>query len=183
MNCTAIITACKDVISEKNMTNRELAKLADISESTVSRILSSGGENATVASVQAIANALDVDCDPPADPAGISQEDLERIYERRVEDLRQQVDSKEHWLRVTVFICICLIGAILLLLLVDFLSPSIGWFRRSASAGYLANTASGIYHRADCVAAASISDAHRLGFSSAQDAIEAGFHACQICLR
>lgn len=183
MNCTAIITACKAVISEKNMTNRELAKLANISESTVSRILSSGGENATVASVQAIADALGVNCDPPAAPAGFSLEDMARLYERRIQDIRRQLEAKERWLRITVLICVCLVGAILLLLLVDILSPSVGWFRRGASTGYLANTASGVYHRADCVAAAAMSSAHRLGFSSAQAAIAAGFRACQICLR
>ena len=193
------------------MTNRDVARLADISESTVSRMLASDGRNVGATTLEAICQALQVDEDPgaeqtetaaadsPAEPAadsdasesavtveyipvGVSSEDMERIYERRVEDLRRQVDSKERWLRITVFICVFLSGALLLLLLLDFLLPSIGWFRRGAP-GYLANTASGIYHRADCVAAASMSDAHRLGFATAQDAIEAGFHACQICLR
>lgn len=212
MDVSALITQCKQAMEDKRMTNRDVARLADISESTVSRMLASDGRNVGATTLEAICQALQVDEDPGAEqtetaaaespsepaadsdvaesagtveyiPVGVSSEDMERIYERRVEDLRQQVDSKEHWLRVTVFICICLIGAILLILIVDFLSPSIGWFRRSAPAGYLANTASGIYHRADCVAAASVSDAHRLGFSSAQAAVDAGYRACQICLR
>lgn len=212
MDVSALISQCKQAMEDKRMTNRDVARLADISESTVSRMLASDGRNVGATTLEAICQALQVDEDPgaeqtetaaaesPAEPAadsdaaesvgtveyipvGVSSEDMERIYERRVEDLRRQVDSKERWLRITVFICVFLAGALLLLLVFDFLLPSIGWFRRRAPAGYLANTASGIYHRADCVAAASISDAHRLGFSSAQDAIEAGFRACQICLR
>ena len=211
MDVSALITQCKQAMEDKRMTNRDVARLADISESTVSRMLASDGRNVGATTLEAICQALQVDEDPgaeqtetaaadsPAEPAadsdasesagtveyipvGVSSEDMERIYERRVEDLRRQVDSKERWLRITVFICVFLSGALLLLLLLDFLLPSIGWFRRGAP-GYLANTASGIYHRADCVAAASMSDAHRLGFATAQDAIEAGFHACQICLR
>lgn len=210
MDVSALITQCKQAMEDKRMTNRDVARLADISESTVSRMLASDGRNVGAATLEAICQALQVDEDPgveqtettaaesPAEPAadsdasesagtveyipvGVSSEDMERIYERRVEDLRRQVDSKERWLRITVFICVFLAGALLLLLLVDFLLPSIGWFR--APAGYLANTASGIYHRADCVAAASMSDAHRLGFASAQAAVDAGYRACQICLR
>ena len=206
MDVSALITQCKQAMEDKRMTNRDVARLADISESTVSRMLASDGRNVGATTLEAICQALQVDEDPGAEqtetaaepaadsdaaesagtveyiPVGVSSEDMERIYERRVEDLRRQVDSKERWLRITVFICVFLSGALLLLLLLDFLLPSIGWFRRGAP-GYLANTASGIYHRADCVAAASMSDAHRLGFATAQDAIEAGFHACQICLR
>ena len=200
MDISALITQCKQEMKGKGLTNREVAQLADISESTVSRVLASDGQTASAATLEALCRALRVDEDtsteqpPPASsalpaseaPASLpflSPENVEHIYERRVEDLRQQVESKEHWLRITVFLCVCLIGAILLILLVDLFSPSIGWFRRGAPAGYLANTASGIYHRADCVAAASMSDAHRIGFATAQDAIEAGFHACQLCLR
>lgn len=210
MDVSALITQCKQAMEDKRMTNRDVARLADISESTVSRMLASDGRNVGATTLEAICQALQVDEDPGAEqtetaaeedatepaaappveaagtveylPVGLSHEEMERIYERRVEDLRRQVDSKERWLRITVFICVFLAGALLLLLLVDFLLPSIGWFRRGAP-GYLANTASGIYHRADCVAAASMSDAHRLGFATAQDAIEAGFRACQICLR
>lgn len=211
MDVSALIAQCKQAMEDKRMTNRDVARLADISDSTVSRVLASDGQTAAATTLEAICRALQVDEDPgaeqtetaaaesPAEPAadsdaaesagaveyipvGVSSEDMERIYERRVEDLRRQVDSKERWLRITVFICVFLAGALLLLLLVDFLLPSIGWFRRGAP-GYLANTASGIYHRADCVAAASMSDAHRLSFATAQDAIEAGFRACQICLR
>lgn len=211
MDVSALIAQCKQAMEDKRMTNRDVARLADISDSTVSRVMASDGQTAAATTLEAICRALHVDDDtsaeqeetvaeedvtepaaaPPVEaagtveyvPVGLSHEEMERIYERRVSDLQQQIEAKEHWLRVTVLLCICLTCAILLLFLVDFLSPSVGWFRRGAPAGYLANTASGIYHRADCVAAASMSDAHRLGFATAQDAVEAGFRACQICLR
>lgn len=179
MDVSHLVSRCKQRMAAQNLTNRDVARLADISESTVSRVLSSDGRAASAATIQAICQALEVGDDPPPEPP---PDPLLALYDRHLDDLRAQLAVKDRWLRITVLICVCLVAGIFLILLVDLLSPSIGWIRRGSSAGYLANAASGVFHRADCASAAAIAQQRRLVFASAQQAISSGFRACANCI-
>lgn len=124
-----LIDRCIAIMQDKNMTNKELAQLAQISESTVSRVLASKGSNTSAATITAICDALGVGADAAQHAGGMCEHTKGELYEARIDDLQRAIARKERWNKRLFVVCVCLTAFILLLFAVDILSPNIGWFR------------------------------------------------------
>lgn len=124
-----LIDRCIAIMQDKNMTNKDLAQLAQISESTVSRVLASKGSNASAATITAICDALGVGAEAAQYAGGVCERTKDELYEARIDDLQRAIARKEHWNKRLFVVCVCLTAFILLLFAVDILNPNIGWFR------------------------------------------------------
>ena len=124
-----LIDRCIAIMQDKSMTNKELAQLAQISESTVSRVLASKGSNASAATITAICDALGVGADAAQYAGGVCERTKDELYEARIDDLQRAIARKERWNKRLFVVCVCLTAFILLLFAVDILNPNIGWFR------------------------------------------------------
>lgn len=124
-----LIDRCIAIMQDKNMTNKDLAQLAQISESTVSRVLASKGSNASAATITAICDALGVGAEAAQYAGGVCERTKDELYEARIDDLQRAIARKERWNKRLFVVCVCLTAFILLLFAVDILNPNIGWFR------------------------------------------------------
>lgn len=129
MDFDELISRCIAKMSEGNLTNRDVAQLAKISESTVSRTLASRGANATAATITAICDALGVQ--PEAERYEIVERMATRdeIYLARIDDLKSTIAVKDKWIRALFITCAVLVGFLLTVLAVDLLNPAVGWIR------------------------------------------------------
>lgn len=125
-----LVLQCVQKMKAENLTNREVAQLANISEATVSRLIRSGGANATAASLLAVCNALGVGVQEPETPAAVQQMQAEAVYAARVADLKETILVKDRWIRALFITCLTLLLALLFLLFYDALRPGVGWLRR-----------------------------------------------------
>ena len=132
MDFEKLIGRCEAVMSEKNLTNRDVARMANISEATVSRTLTGRGQNASVATLIAICDALDVAAEPEEPARNIA---LEQVYQARIDDLKLVIANKERWIRRLFVVCLALVGFVLGALLIDMLNPDIGWIRHALGIG------------------------------------------------
>ena len=114
------------------------AERSGVPVSTISRILSGATENPglqTVVDLVAAAEAplSDVlpDLLPPPDsaPAAPSVAALLEEKDARISALQRLASSRARWLRLLAIIATSLVAVIVFLLIVDALSPNIGWFR------------------------------------------------------
>ena len=124
-----LIDRCIAIMQDKNMTNKDLAQLAQISESTVSRVLASKGSNASAATITVICDALGVGAEAAQYAGGVCERTKDELYEARIDDLQRAIARKERWNKRLFVVCVCLTAFILLLFAVDILNPNIGWFR------------------------------------------------------
>ena len=124
-----LIDRCIAIMQDKNMTNKDLAQLAQISELTVSRVLASKGSNASAATITAICDALGVGAEAAQYAGGVCERTKDELYEARIDDLQRAIARKERWNKRLFVVCVCLTAFILLLFAVDILNPNIGWFR------------------------------------------------------
>ena len=129
MDFEELISRCIAKMGEENLTNRDVAQLAKISESTVSRTLASRGANATAATITAICGALGVR--PEAERYEIVERTAARdeIYLARIDDLKAVIQSKSRWNRALFIVCLVLVAFLLTVLAVDLLNPTVGWIR------------------------------------------------------
>lgn len=131
MNFDNLIDRCIAKMGERNMTNRDLAHLSGLSEATVSRALSGKGQNATVATIDAICTALDVTVAEPT-----AHSDLEQVYIARINDLKQTMAYQRRWLRLSFLAIAILVAFVLTILAIDLANPSVGWFRSALGLMY-----------------------------------------------
>lgn len=129
MSVESLIDRCIAEIEEKNLTNKEVARLANISESTVSRALSNKGQSMSVATLDAICDALGVEVDGGSYTVEPMHQSIEAIYEARIADLKQSIAYKNRWLKVMAVALGIVIGFILIILAIDLANPNVGWFR------------------------------------------------------
>lgn len=54
---------------------------------------------------------------------------LEHVYLERIADLKIAIEQKDRWIRRVFIICLSLIAFIVIVLAVDLLIPTVGWFR------------------------------------------------------
>lgn len=129
MDFEDLISRCISKMGEENLTNRDVAQLAKISESTVSRTLASHGSNATAATITAICSALGVR--PDVERYEIIERTATRdeVYLARIDDLKAVIQSKNRWIRALFIVCLVLVAFLLTVLAVDLLNPSVGWIR------------------------------------------------------
>ena len=116
------------------MTNRDIARLANISESTVSRTLARNGQNTSVSSLAAICEALDVGDAGTYEviPTGST---VEEVYLARIEDLKSIIATKDKWIRWLFVACVSITAFVLIMFAVDLLNPNIGWVRAALNVG------------------------------------------------
>lgn len=114
------------------------AERSGVPVSTISRILSGATENPglqTVVDLVAAAEAplSDVlpDLLPPPEAAPAAQPSDALLAEKdaRIASLQRLASSRARWLRLLAIIATSLVAVIVFLLIVDSLSPNIGWFR------------------------------------------------------
>lgn len=129
MNFETVIERCISVMQDKKLTNRDVAQLAKISESTVSRTLSSHGNSATTSTIRALCDALDIDPNPAAYEITPTSATTDELYLARIDDLHMTISTQGRWLRILFLVCICLVLFFLILFAVDILNPTVGWFR------------------------------------------------------
>ena len=130
----------------ENLTNKDVAQIAKISEATVSRTLASRGTNATAATITAICSALGVSDEiasyeviAPADKCARCGKcaRCEARNQARIDDLKSSHDSTRGWLKFSVAFNVSLVVIFLFLLLYDILNPNAGWFRMAVHAAML----------------------------------------------
>lgn len=131
MDFEKLIVRCEAAMKEKNLTNKDVARMSNISEATVSRTFTGRGQNASAATLIAICDALNV----PAEAADQEPEQLstalERVYQARIADLKLVIANKERWVRTLFIVSLCLMAFILTVFMIDILDPNVGWFRSS----------------------------------------------------
>lgn len=114
----------------KNLTIRDISRISNVSEPTVSRMMSGGGQNVSIATLEAVCTALNVDVYTGSfeikeeQPSG-----MEAVYLARIEDLKSTIAAKDKWIRALFIVCVGLVGFLLTVLAVDLLNPAIGWIR------------------------------------------------------
>lgn len=129
MDFEKLIFRCIDKMEAENLTNRDVARLAQISESTVSRVLASRGATASAATIKSICDALNVSSDVSAYEIVERSVPVDEIYLARIADLKAMIQSKNRWIKALFVVCLCLTVFILVLFAIDLLNPSVGWFR------------------------------------------------------
>lgn len=125
MNLTSLVTRCGEEMRRRNLTQKDVAQLAGISESTASRVLNGLGENTSISTLQALCDALGV-C-----PDG-KESTIESVYLARIADLKAQLRQRDRWIRTLAISLGVLVLLIVFLFLYDVLNPNVGWFRRLA---------------------------------------------------
>lgn len=135
MNFDGLIERCIAEMADKNLTNKDVAKLAEISEATVSRALNHGGQNMTVATLNAICDALGIELDGGSYTAEPIQANVAEVYEARIADLKQALAYKNKWLKVMAVALGVVVGFILVILAIDLANPNVGWFREALGLG------------------------------------------------
>ena len=114
---------------EMSLTTARLADAASISEMTVKRALA--GQPLAEATVELLAAALETNMRwLYGDDSGDEQEELIRVYQRRVIDLKITCERTRRNLRIAVIVALSLMAFICLAMAVDILVPTIGWARR-----------------------------------------------------
>ena len=122
-------------MEEKNLTNRDVARLANISEATVSRTFTGRGQNASVATLIAICEALNVSAEAETPNTASHNLAIEQVYQARIEDLKLVIANKERWIRRLFVVCLALVGFVLTALIIDILNPDVGWIRNALGIG------------------------------------------------
>lgn len=119
----------------RKLTNREIAELSGVPETSVSRILSGETANPSYLNVRDIVVALGGDEDaffdgaPPAAPARTADAQLIALYEKRLEDKDAALRDKNKWIRNLFIVVIILVCFLVAWLIIDITNPAIGWFR------------------------------------------------------
>lgn len=129
MDFEKLICQCIEKMNAENLTNRDVAQLAKISEATVSRTLSSRGANATVATITAVCDALGVEDDSEQYEIVSRERSKDEIYEARIEDFKHRAEKEAREKRIIFFAFLVAVAFIFTLFAVDLLNPSVGWFR------------------------------------------------------
>lgn len=129
MDFESLISRCIAKMEAENLTNRDVAQRAKISESTVYRTLSSRGANTTAATITAICDALGVTADTAQYEVVERSATKDEVYEARIADLKSVSHNKDQWIKALFIVCVCLTIFICTIFAVDILNPAVGWFR------------------------------------------------------
>jgi hypothetical protein len=112
-----------------SLTTARLADAASVSEMTVKRALA--GQPLAEATVELLAAALETTMRwLYGDDSGEEQEELIKVYQRRVIDLKITCERTRRNLRIAVIVALSLMAFICLTMAMDILVPTIGWVRR-----------------------------------------------------
>lgn len=120
----------------KNLTIRDVSRISNISEPTVSRMMSGSGQNVSIATLEAVCTALNVDV--YTGNFEIKEEqpsDKEAVYLARIQDLKSTISEKDMWIKRLSLAIAIIIAFLLTFLAIDFLNPNVGWVRAAAMIG------------------------------------------------
>jgi len=132
---------CDRLNAVKQKSGLTLAAWADRSGvpiSTISRILSGGTENPGLQTVIDLVAAAEVPMSdvlpdlfpPPEDtPAALTCEALLAEKDARIAFLERLAAFRARWMRLLAIIATSLVAVVVFLLIIDALSPNIGWLR------------------------------------------------------
>lgn len=136
MNFDIVVDRCREEMNSKNLTIRDVAKLSKISEPTLYRMMNAEGQNLSVATLEAVCTALNVDVYTGTFEIKEEQpSDMEAVYQARIRDLKISIAEKDKWIK-RLFVSIAIIIAFLLTFLaIDFLNPNVGWVRAAIGIG------------------------------------------------
>ena len=144
MEVSLIIDGINARKAAMNMTNQQVADESGVPKSTVDRVLRKDTENPSVQVVLAIADAVGYEFGIPA-AAQAPEVVLENphfrhiitMYEKQIADLRRDQNrertEKNRWIKILALIVGIMGAGIIAILLIDILSPSVGWFQREVS--------------------------------------------------
>ena len=121
-----------------NMTNQQISDASGVPKSTVDRVLRKGTENPTMQVILDIAGAVgydfgsiqsrDVETDSPYIRHIISMYESQLAAQER--HYNTVTAEKNRWIRLLAIIVGILGTGIIVILLIDILNPTVGWFRR-----------------------------------------------------
>ena len=129
MDFEKLISRCIAKMEAENLTNKDLAQLAQISESTVSRVLASRGANASAATITAICDALGVGAEAAQYEVAVRERTKDELYEARIDDLQRRIKKETHEKRIIFIAFLFTVAFVFILFAVDLLNPNVGWFR------------------------------------------------------
>lgn len=133
MNFDTVVERCREEMSSKNLTIRDVAKLSKVSEPTIYRMMNTGGQNMSVATLEAVCTALSVDVYTGSFEIKDEQpSNAEAVYQARIEDLKSTIAAKDKWIRIMFATLVVIIAFLLTFLAIDFLNPNVGWVRAAA---------------------------------------------------
>lgn len=123
---------CREAKEASHLTNQAIADRAGLALNTVSQYLRGESKSATVYTVGQICYALDIDMNayfgisPPA-PESVSE--LLRLENKSLRTQRDQLRKSLRMHRLVTLILLGIVALCALALLIDILSPAVGWFR------------------------------------------------------
>ena len=129
MDFEKLISRCIAKMEAEKLTNKDLAQLAQISESTVSRVLASRGANASAATITAICDALGVGAEAAQYEAVVRERTKDELYEARIDDLQRRIVKEVREKRIIFIAFLFTVAFVFTLFAIDILNPNVGWFR------------------------------------------------------
>ena len=129
MDFENLISRCIAKMEEENLTNKDVAQIAKISEATVSRTLASRGANATAATIAAICAALGVSSDAAQYKIVDRSRSKDEVYELCIEQAERRADREAREKRAISIAFLIAVAFIFTLFTIDLLNPNVGWFR------------------------------------------------------
>lgn len=123
---------CREAKEASHLTNQAIADLAGLALNTVSQYLRGESKSASVYTVGLICHALGIDMNayfgisPPA-PESVSE--LLRLENKSLRIQRDQLRKSLKMHRITTLVLLGIVALCVFALVVDILSPTLGWFR------------------------------------------------------
>ena len=123
---------CREAKDAQHLTNQIIADRAGLALNTVSQYLRGESKSASVYTVGPICHALSIDMNayfgisPPA-PESVSE--LLRLENKSLRIQRDQLRKSLRMHRLVTLILLSIVALCVLSLLIDLLSPTLGWFR------------------------------------------------------
>lgn len=136
-----IISKINEVRKEKEITIAELARLANMAQATVTKILNGSTPNPTIESVAPLTTALGISIDrilgiktDEATPAPVvtaldTYAELLKEKDERISDLKEEQEKMRKEKKVFAIALACVVGFLLLLLTIDVTNGHFGYFR------------------------------------------------------
>lgn len=136
---TAMLHAMRAKRDSLGLSNQDLVDMTGVSLTTVRRVMTDPDTNGlSFETVARLANALNLSID---EYIGVSREtsmqtdveQLVRAHEAHMTTMRLFIRKQERWLRFSVAMNVLIVAAVMVILFVDILNPTIGWIRRTAA--------------------------------------------------
>ena len=122
----------RELKDAKNLTNRELSDLSGVPLGTVNHIMSHDTANPGIDTVLALCAALGTTVDTIlgiSSPGAAADHRLIESYKQRIDDKVSAMRYRSRWIRALFILCLLQFLFIITWLIIDILSPNIGWLQ------------------------------------------------------